>query len=138
MKIFVICSKHHYKKVPEIKEELERMGHTITLPNSFEDPMQELRLLESDKEAHIGWVKKSWDESEKKIKANEAILVLNLNKNNKKNYVGGATFTEIFMAYRLNKKIFFYNPLPKCSFTDKLTGMNPTIINQNLSLIKWV
>jgi len=136
MKIMIVCSKHHYHHIEKIKKELEKSKHIITLPNSFEDPMFELRLLEKNKKAHIKWIKKAWEESENKIKRNHALLVLNFDKEDKKNYIGGATFTEMFMAYRLNKKIFVYNPLPKCSFADELFGMNPTIINQNLSLIK--
>lgn len=43
---------------------------------------------------------------------------------------------EIVKAWELDKKIFFYNPLPKCSFTDELEGINPKIINGDLNLIK--
>ena len=136
MKIFIICSKHHYGKVPEIKNSLELDGHCVTIPNSFEDPMKELRLLEEDAEAHAGWVANSWDESESKIKLNDAVLVLNFEKKGILNYVGGATFTEIFMAYRQKRKIFFYNPLPNCSFTDELKGMQPIILNGDLSKIR--
>ncbi len=136
MKIFIACSKHHYDKVSDIKKKLEELGHQITLPNSYEDPMFELRLLKNNKKAHIDWVAKSWNESEKKIKDNDAILILNLEKNNIKNYIGGATFTEIFMAYRLNKKIFLLNPIPDNIFKDELTGINPTILNENLELLE--
>lgn len=33
MKIMITASKYHYQFVPEIKEELEKKGHKITLPN---------------------------------------------------------------------------------------------------------
>ncbi len=136
MKIFIICSKHHYHKVPEIKEDLENKGHIVTLPNSFEDPMLELRILEADKKAHSEWVAKAWDESEEKIKDNDAVLVINLEKNNQQNYIGGATFTEIFMAYRMKKRIFMFNDIPESNFKDELTGMNPIILNGDLTIIK--
>jgi len=39
MKIFIICSKVFYEKIPEIKKKLEDAGHEITLPNCFDDPL---------------------------------------------------------------------------------------------------
>ena len=38
MKIFVICSKAFYEKIPTIKEKLEQNGHTIILPNCYDCP----------------------------------------------------------------------------------------------------
>jgi len=64
------------------------------------------------------------------------VLVLNFEKKGLPNYIGGATFMEIVKAWELNKKIFFWNPLPKCSFTDELIGINPVIIDGNLDLIE--
>ena len=72
---------------------------------------------------------------EPKIKKNDAILVLNFEKKGIPNYLGGGTFMEIVKAWELKKKIFFFNPIPKCSFTDELTGINPIIINKDLSKI---
>ncbi len=135
MKIFICASKHVYHKLNGIIETLKKQGHNITFPNNFEDPMEELRILEADKKAHAKWVARAWDKSEKKIKKNDAILVVNLEKKGIKNYIGGATFTEMFMAYKMQKKIFLFNPLPKCSFTDEINGMNPIILNGNLDLI---
>lgn len=73
---------------------------------------------------------------EKNILHQEAILVLNFEKKRIPNYIGGATFLEIYKAFELNKKIFFYNPLPKCSFTDELIAIDPIIINGDLNKIK--
>ena len=33
MKIFIICSKAFYEKIPPIKSALEKVGHIISLPN---------------------------------------------------------------------------------------------------------
>ena len=71
-----------------------------------------------------------------KIESNDAILVLNFEKNGITNYIGGATFLEIFTAWDIGKKVFIYNPLPNCSFTDELIGINPKIINGDLNLLK--
>lgn len=136
MKILIVCSKHFYHKIPEVKEKLESAGHEIILPNSYEEPLKEERLKKlKNKSEHIEWKQKMMKSHEPKIKKVDAIIVLNLKKNNIPNYIGGATFMEIVKAWELNKKIFFYNDIPNCSFTDELTAINPILINKNLSLI---
>lgn len=67
---------------------------------------------------------------------NNAILVLNFEKNGQPNYIGGATFLEIYTAWRMNKNIFLYNPIPKNIFTDELIGINPKVINGDLNKIR--
>ena len=70
------------------------------------------------------------------IESQDAVLILNFEKKGISNYIGGATFLEVYMAWELKKKIFFYNPLPNCSFTDELVGINPVVINGNLELVR--
>ncbi len=135
MKIFICCSKHMYDKVPPIKQELENAGHIITLPNSFDNPMKEEKLKQQGKEIHIQFKSAMLKEQENKVRANDAILVLNYEKKGQQNYIGGATFLEIFKAFELNRKIFLMNSIPENIFQDELIGMNPLIINQDLSKI---
>lgn len=92
MKIFICASKYNYKHIPEIKLKLEKVGHIITLPNSFDDPFVELRTKQESKEKHIGLKQKFFKEQVEKIKQNDVILVVNFDKNDYKNYIGGATF----------------------------------------------
>jgi predicted adenylyl cyclase CyaB len=136
MKIMIISSKHHYYKIPEIKQELEKLGHIIMLPNSFDEPFKEEDMKKLSPEEHSNWKKQMMLLHEPKIKQNDAVLVLNLEKNNQQNYIGGATFMEIVKAWELEKKIFFYNPIPDNIFKDEILGINPIIINQNLNEIE--
>ena len=136
MKIFIACSKYFYDKVNEIKKELENQGHEITFPNSFEDPFKEDRLKALNEEEHRKFKQEMMKLHNPKIKENDALLVLNFEKNGISNYIGGATFMEIVKAWELNKKIFFYNPIPEGIFSDELNGINPTIINGNLSKLQ--
>ena len=53
-----------------------------------------------------------------------------------KNYIGGATFLEIYDAFRLGKKIYLYNDVPEGILYDEIQGFNPFIINADLSKIK--
>jgi hypothetical protein len=89
-----------------------------------------------NKEEHQIWKSEMMKMHEPKVKKNDAILVLNLDKNGVSNYIGGATFMEIVKAWELNKKIFLYNDITDNVFKDELIGINPKIINQDLSKIK--
>lgn len=136
MKIFLCGSKHAYIKMEPIKQELEEMGHSIILPNSYNDPMRELRVKVENPNEHILLKQHFFLEQEKKIATSDALLVINVEKNGQENYIGGATFLEIFKAWELKKKIFLYNPIPKSNFEDELIGINPIVIHNDLSLIK--
>ena len=136
MKIFIICSKHFYHKVGEAKDFLEESGHEIVLPNSFDDPFSEDVMRGKAKEEYINWKKGMFEKSQSKVKEIDAVLVLNFEKNGQKNYVGGATFLELYDAFKGNKKIFLHNPIPEGVLYDEIHGFGPIIINGDLSLIK--
>ena len=136
MKIFIACSKHFYHKIPEIKNELEMEGYEITLPNSYEEPFKEEEIKKKSLEEHVQFKQEMMKLHEPKIKENDAILVLNFEKNKQPNYIGGGTFMEIVKAWELEKGIYLYNPIPNNIFTDELIGINPIIIKGDLTKIK--
>ncbi len=136
MKIFIVGSKHFYEKIEEIKSKLEKVGHKITLPVSFDEPFAEFKFKQQGKEKHADWKQKAFVEAAQKVRDNEGILVLNFEKKKNLNYVGGATFLEMYEAYKFGKKIFLYNQIPDNILRDEIEGFNPTIINGDLSLIK--
>ena len=87
-------------------------------------------------EEHVKWKGEMIRKDKQNIEPNDAILVLNFEKYGEENYIGGATFLEVYRAFEMEKKIFFYNPLPDNKyFKDELLGFNPTIINKNLAKI---
>ncbi len=135
MKIFICASKHNYHKIPEIVPALEEAGHTLTMPNSYDKPFMEGEMKKLSKEKHIEWKQEMLKMDHENIKTQDAILVLNLEKNGVSNYIGGATFLEIHTAFLLEKKIFLYNQIPECVFIDELVGINPVILNGDLSKI---
>lgn len=135
MKIFICCSKVFYGRVGYVRDQLEPLGHSITLPNSFENPQKEMEMWKVGDKAHHQWKAQKLAEQVEKIKANEAILVLNFEKNGQANYIGGATFLEIYMAFYLKRKIYLYNPIPEGILMDEISAFEPTILNGDLSLI---
>jgi hypothetical protein len=136
MKIFICCSKHLYDKIPKIKEDLEKAGHIITLPNSYNQPLKEEDMKKVGKEEHAKWKGEMLRLQEEKIKGVDALLILNFEKNNQLNYIGGATFLEMFKAWELGKKIFLYNPIPEGILKDEILGFEPLIINGDLTKVK--
>jgi hypothetical protein len=137
MKIFIICSKKFYDKVPKIKKRLEDNGHKISLPNCFDDPATESRHRGLGREAHSKWKAEMLKHSTDVIENNDAVLVINFEKHGVKNYIGGATFLEMHDAFRLGKKIYLYNDIPEGILNDEIIGFDPIILDGDLEKIKW-
>ncbi len=136
MKILIICSKAFYKNIPPIKAALEKQGHSIELPNSYANPKVEADAWEKGEEAHAEFKARMFRMSEERIAQMDAVLTLNFDKDGKKNYVGGATFLEIYEAFRNKKKIYLYNEVPEGMLYDEISGMSPIIIKGDLNLVK--
>ncbi len=144
MKITIIGSSHFKEKKIEIKKELIALGHEPIIHPHYEDfvagKRQDIwKMVENGEHAqakiendYIMWYYNA-------IVSSDAVLVLNIEKNGKENYIGGNTFLEIGFAYVNDKKIFLYNDLPTedvCSYLDEIVAMQPVVINQNLLKIK--
>ena len=113
MKVFVICSKAFYKDIPPIKEKLEQMGHEVA---KFKERM--------------------FIKSRDTIESMDAVLTLNFEKHGQANYIGGATFLELYEAFMMHKKIFLYNDIPEGMLYDEISGFSPIIIHGDLDLVK--
>jgi len=141
MKVLIICSKSFYNKIPNIKNDLEKKDIQVFLPNCYDEPLTELKMWELGNEEHQKFKAKMYKQSEKTIKDMDAVLVLNFDKktddNIIKNYIGGATFLEIYDAFRLNKKIYLYNDIPEGMLYDEIQGFAPIIINGDISKIGY-
>lgn len=135
MKIFICASKYNYGHVSEIKNKLESMGHVVTVPNSYDEPMKEEDVKKLGIEEHRKWKGNMIRLQKEKVDANDCILVLNFEKNGQPNYIGGATFLEIYKAFESNKNVYLYNPIPESNFKDELIGMGVLVINGDLSKI---
>ena len=135
MKIFICCSKHFYDKISDIKEKLEKAGHEIILPNSYEEPFREERIKSMSKEKHIKWKGEMIKGQKEKVSRSDAIFVLNYDKNGIKNYIGGATFLEMYQAWEIGKKIYLLNEIPEGILRDEICAFNPRIMNGRLEEI---
>ena len=134
MKILLICSKAFYDKLSCLKNELEKLNHIVFMPNCYDAPQTESKYRGTNE--HSEWKAKMIKHSEEVIKNMDAVLVLNYDKNNQKNYIGGATFLEMYDAFRLGKQIYMLHDIPSGMLKDEIIGFNPTIIHEDLNLIK--
>ena len=131
MKILLICSKVFYDKLGYFKKELEKMSHEVFMPNCWDCPETEAKFRGTPE--HALFKAKMFKQSEERIKTMDAVLVLNYDKNGQKNYIGGATFLEIYDAFRLGKKIYFINELPEGMLKDELIGFSPIVLNGDIT-----
>lgn len=140
MKVLIICSKQFYSKIEKIKEILKSRNIEVFLPNCYDDPSTEERMWKLGKKEHQEFKAKMYKQSEETIKNMDAVLVLNYDKNKDgetyKNYIGGATFLEMYDAFRMNKKIFLINDIPRGMLFDEIEGFNPIVLNGNINLVK--
>lgn len=136
MKMFIISSASFYDKIPPIKEYLESKGFELVMPNTYDNPNLEKEVWKQGFKAHAELEKELFKQSEEKIKDVDAVLCVNFEKHNIENYIGGATFIEIYEAFKNNKKIYLYHDIPKGMLYDEIAGFDPIIINENLDLIE--
>ena len=144
MKITICGSLDFVEEMLKIEEQLIKRGHEIFMPASIND--FSLRVandainLKNDKRKYLKdikpiYTKKHFD----KIKNSDAVLVMNLEKNGVNNYIGGATFAEVMLAFHYNKKIFLWKPIPKNERTDiiadEMESVNPVVIDGDINKI---
>ena len=134
MKILIICSKKFYPEIAKIKKRLEKKGHEITLPNSYEEPDAEELSWKAG--IHSEFKKRMFNQSRYTIEQMDAVLCLNFTKDDLVNYIGGATFLELYEAFMNGKKIYLYHDIPEGMLYDEISGFNPIIINEKLEMIK--
>lgn len=147
MNITICGSIAFYDNMLEIKRKLEENGHKVKLPpievedkNHKKISVKEYYLIRKKETKNKSWI---WDRKKeamemhfKKIKLSDAILVLNYDKNNIKNYIGGNTLIEMGIAFYLNKKIFLLNKVPEINYKEEVLGMKPIILNKKIERIK--
>ncbi len=136
MKVFLCASRSSYHRVAEVRAGLERRGHVVTLPNNFDDPGREDHVKTSGTPAFAAWKAEVLELQAEKVATNDAILVLNFDKSDQRNYLGGATFLEVFKAWELRKVIYFFNALPEGILRDELEAMRPIVIEGDLDKVE--
>lgn len=137
MKIIICGSMTMAKKMIEIESGLTKLGHEVILPRFTKEYAQ----MSSTDEMHSESVKNKVDHDLirdyfEEIKTGDAVLVINEERKNIANYIGGNSFLEMAFAHVLNKGIFLLNPIPEMIYSDELIAMQPVVLNGDLNMIK--
>ena len=136
MKIIICGSITAAQEILGIQSQLEKAGHEVEIPHGVKHKefwdRTELPTTEKAGDKIKNDLIRGYYE---KIKAHDAVLVVNVHKRGIKNYIGGNTFLEMGFAHVLNKKLYCLNPLPELSYTSELAAMQPIILNGNLTAL---
>ena len=146
MKITICGSIQSTYEMEKAAQQLKKAGYDVESPYTSQKILSgELSMEEFLKEK-----KNNGDGAFRKMKHDlitryykiignsDAILVINMDKNNIKNYIGGNTFLEMGFAHVLKKPIYLWNPIPDMLYTDEIISMQPIIINNDINKIKSV
>ncbi len=134
MKIVICGSMKFIPQMRRVKKDLEEMGHQVVVPELYD--YHKIRDEEGDEAKFLTKKADLIHAHFEEIKAGEAILVLNYERNGIKNYIGGNSFLEMGIAYHYHKKIFLLNDFPEnITYLEEIKAMKPNIINGNLALI---
>lgn len=138
MKIVICGSMAFSKNMIDIEKKLFEIGHSVIVPKHT----KKYAKLELAEETHCESVENKVKNDLirdyfNKIKNADAVLIINIEKNGIKNYIGGNTFLEIGFAYILNKPIYLLNPIPNMIYTDEIKAIQPIILNKDLTKIKY-
>ena len=128
---------HHSEKMLEVKEKMEKMGHSVICSKFVNEFIgkndEEKEQIKLHQKYNLDAIREFWDD----IQDVDAILALNLDRKGIKNYIGGNTFLELGFAYVLKKKIFLYNDIPEIHFYEtEIKAMHPVILNGDITKIK--
>ena len=143
MKIVIVASIQFTKEMLKLRDELERLGHTTSLPYTTQqieagELSYEEFMKEKDARGDMRFREEGPDRIKryyKKIVESDAILMANYEKKNTPGYIGGNALMEMGFAYVNDKKIFLLYGIPEMDYTDEIQAMHPIVINGDLSKI---
>lgn len=145
MRIAICGSINVSHELIKIFKQLKKLGHNVELPYYTRKILkgeisQKDFINAKEKNGDANFRKKASEDLYRRywriINESDAIVVVNTDKNNIKNYIGGNTLIEMSFAYIQNKKIYLLNPIPKMTYFDEIRAMKPIVINRDLKKIK--
>lgn len=136
MKIVICASMSFSKQIIEVEKSLIQMWHQCVIPHNASLYANWQLPTESEIESTHNKIKDDlirWYYN--LIGKNDAILVLNYDKNWVKGYIWWNTFLEMWFAYVLNKKIYLLNPIPILPYSSEILAFEPIVIHNDFNQI---
>lgn len=134
MKIAIVASMKFSKEMIDAGNYLNKIGHSTILPVGVEKHIDN-EALKKEEDANTKIKGDLIRGYYKKIDSSDALLVLNYDKNNISNYIGGNTFIEMAFACVLKKPIYLLNSIPKISYSTEIEAMEPIVLNGELDML---
>ena len=136
MRIGIIGSMRFTEQMVATRDELQSLGHDPFL-TEFHAPFlgksaaeKESIKAEQREDGKSGAGKDSIREFWDLMQGADAVLVMNLDKNGVKNYIGANTLLEMGFAHALKQKIFLLNPIPNQPYCrEEIEAMQPIVID---------
>ncbi len=137
MKIGIIGSMQFTEQMLDAKEKLNSFGYHAFVTDLYKPFIgktdEEKEVIKIHQKNNLDAIREFWN----MMQGADAVLVLNLEKNGIKNYIGGNTFLEIGFGHVLNQKIFLLNSIPEIPFyKSEIEAMKPICLNGTLEEIK--
>ncbi len=142
MKIYVLGSTAFMKEMVEAKDKLIELGYQGWIHPDYEAFIrgEKKEILEKVARGEHAQVKRENDYLRvhyKHICESDAVLIVNLEKNGIKNYIGGNALIEMGQAYVNNKIIFLLNDIPtNLPYAAEIECMDPVCLHRDLRNIK--
>ena len=142
MKIYVLGSSHFKVHMVDCSQKLRELGFDGSIHPDYEayvrgEKQDVVERWAKGERAAIKRENNYLKEHYEAILNNDAILVVNDEKNGQKNYIGGNVLIEMGQAYVNNKKIFFLNDMPaEVSYLDEIEAMDPICLHGNLENLR--
>jgi len=141
MKIYVLGSSYFREEMVNCKNHLCKLGYEGIIHPDYEafvrgEKQDIVERWEKGERAAIKRENNYLHEHYKGILESDAVLIVNLEKNGIKNYIGGNVLMEMGQAYVNHKKIYFLNDMPtNLSYMDEIEAMDPICLHGNLANI---
>ena len=132
--VITICMSMSLRgRLPELCAKLERAGHTVLTPVDTRE--FDYERANDHERAELKRDKDLIRTHYEKIKASDAILVLNEDLPGKANYIGGNSFLEMGFAHVLNIPIYLMQDVPDSPYRSEMLAMDPIVIHGDLNEI---
>lgn len=141
MKIYVLGSTSFMKEMVEAKDSLISLGYEGWIHSDYEAFVrgEKKDILERAANGEHAAVKRENDYLRvhyKHICESDAVLIVNLEKNGVKNYIGGNALIEMGQAYVNDKTIFLLMDIPRdLSYVAEIECMDPVCLHGDLKNI---
>ncbi len=133
MNIILAGSITACEQIEDIASKLQAMGHVVEIPFGCKHlrDRTEVSLEEKASDKIANDLLRAYFE---KMKAHDAMLVVNPEKRGIAGYVGGNTLIEMSFAHVLGKPLYCLYPPGEVSYLPEILAMQPTVLDGNLSM----